>query len=1203
MDSHSREMTSARIDDLEQPTIVNLHQEIAQLRAALNQSQALWQATFDEATIGMVHMALDYKWLRVNQHFCAMLGYRVDELFAKNIQEVTHPDDWTDNAVGIQQLAAGEIQRYVTNKRYIHRNGNLVWGRLTLRLARASAGAPAYFVAVIEEITALKQAEDALRVSEERHRHILEAQVDPICRFGVDYRLTFVNKPYAALYGKRPAELLGKSMLDIVPPQYHGDIAIHLSSLSKAQPVLATENPAYLADGALHWFHWSNRLIELPDGTLEYQGVGRDITDRKQADDAERQQRQLAEAMRDSLAALTSSLDVKQVMTQILLSAAMVVPSDTGSIILFDGDYGSVAYSRGFSPEVADALQQNRFEIEPFANLRDALTHKAPYVVLDTHAAEDWNAFPLTSWIRSSIGVPIECNGQIIGLLAADSTTPNFFQAKDVETLQTFASYAGLALNNAYQATRLEQSVVERTAELQTAKERVEDLLNHSSDAILLVHPDLHIIQSNAVFGKLFSTNEADQPGESLLAFIHPADHPLVQDGITLIMSEEGNQHVQIRACRRDDHCFDAELSISLLDESGFVCTLRDITERKARERQLLYYASIQESVNEAVIAVDLDYKIQSWNKAAETIFGWRTTEVIGQTTLAIFPTLYPSEENREALRQNILEQGYWQGEVIQHGKDGTPRDISASITLLRDAQGVPLGMVGILRDITEQKQMESALKESRHFIEQIVDTAPSIIHVYDRTVQQHIYINRNITTVLGYSIEEFSTMGARIVSEVIHPDDVGLFLAHRTRLETGKDGQIFTIESRMRHKNGSWRWLLGQDTILQRAADGTPTQVLGIATDITEGKQAIESLRHQRDMLQQIIDQMPAIIMVKDQAGHFQLVNKRAAHIYGTTVANMTGKMDADVNPYLTEVMFFQPKDQEAFTTGQPLFVPEQTILSTYYQINKIPLKNEAGEIDHLLVVAVDISTHKQAEITLAQALQTEKELNEHKSRFITMTSHEFRTPLAVILSLTETLTAYRHKLPDEQIAQRLLKIKQQVKHLKTIMADVLELERIRTNQVSFTPIDLNPSLFCEELIADYQQVFSVTQRLVYQADKAMALVKLDNRLLNRILTNLLSNAVKYSPPDSTILFTVTQTRELLSLQICDEGIGIPFADMAHLFKPFYRASNVENIPGTGLGLSIVEEAVTLHSGTISVESEVGKGSTFTVQLPVTSH
>ena len=1175
--------------------------EVLQLRATLHRYQTQWSALFDRASIGMARVATNGYWLQVNQQFCSILGYSADELAHKPIQVLTHPDDQSRNSAAAQQLIAGETESYIATNRYFHKNGSIVWGRVTFSLARTMEAAPDYFIVVLEDITALKAAEEALRTSEERYRRIVNDQTDLICRFQPDLRLTFVNQAYSESAGKTSAELLGRSILELIPSEYQTQVIDHLAIQNSNGRAATMENPIKLADGLLHWFEWTDRAIVDAHGAIvEYQAVGRDITARRQAEAAERTQRQLAEALLYSLAALTTSLNVEQVMAQILASAATVVPSDAGSILLLEDGYYRIAYCRGFSPEVTTILQQQRFPIDTWTNTRNAFTNKSSYVVFDTQTAEEWGVFPLTAWIRSSIGVPIKRNGEVIGLLIADSTIPNYFNVADVDKLQTFAHYAGLALTNAYQAARLEQEVKARTVELQVAKDQIEAILNHSSDAILLVQPDLHIVQSNRIFALLFYNQPVAVQGQSLLDFIHPADRVMVKEGIALALTA-GINNLQVRAYRSDGSQFDVELHISLMDDNGLVCTLRDITERKAHERQLRFYASFQESVNEAVITVDLDYKIQSWNKAAEAIYGWQAPEVIGRTTFDTLHTHYLGTTSSEEIKQLLFSQGYWQGEVIQHHKDGTPRNILDSLTLLRDIQQMPLGLVAISRDITEQRQIEIALEKSRHFAARITDTAPSIIYVYDLQAQRNVYINLNLTKVMGYSVEEFRALEQAFIREVMHPEDAVRFSAHIQQLLEGQDGEVFPFEYRMRHKNGDWHWFLGQDTIFQRADDGTVSQMLGVATDITVQKRATESLRTQRDFLQQLIDNVPAFISVKGRDGRYQLVNRLSAHIFNLTVAEMVGKTDAELNPNPAEVAFVRQKDQEVLTSGRSIFIPEQTILGTYYQTNKIPLKNADGEVDRLLIVSVDITTHKRAELALENALEAEKKLNKHRSGFITTTSHEFRTPLAAILSLTETLLAYRHRLTDDQILQRLLKVREQVDHMQTLMTDVLELERIQTRRMNFTPIELDLGAFCRELMDEFQSLFSVPQRLVYRGDEHVPVVKLDKRLLRHIVTNLLANAVKYSPNESTVTLTVAYTDEQLTLQVRDEGIGIPVDDIKHLFQPFQRASNVGTISGTGLGLAITKEAVMLHSGAITVESQLGIGTTFTVQIPVT--
>lgn len=733
------------------PHVQQLEQEIAQLRAALRHSADQWRVTFEQAAVGMAHADLDGRLLRVNQRLCAMLGYSTDELLGKTVQLIIYTDQWADTLAAASRLVAGEMESYVTNKRYLHKNGGIVWGRLTLSLARTVDGLPDYFVTVLEDITELKQTEDALRTSEERYRRIVEDQSDLICRFQPDFRLTFVNQAYAKSAGRKPTELIGMRILDLIPADYQAQIINQLTVQNPPGRSATTENPVWLADGSLRWFEWTDRAIVDEQGAvIEYQAVGRDVTARRQAEEAERTQRQFAEALLDSLAALTGSLDVDHVMAQILASAATVVPSDAGCIILFEEGYGRIAYCRGFTPEITALLHQHRFAIDSWANIRNALATNAPYVVLDTHTAEDWGVFLPTAWIRSSIGVPIELGGEVIGVLIADSATPGYFEPADVEKLQAFARYASLALANAHHASLLEQQAAERTMELQAAKEQIEAILNHSRDGIVLVRPDLRIVQSNAAFGALFHSRSAAGQEQSLLDFIHPEDVAQVKTGLAHAWEKGGENYLEARAWRRDGSVFDAELSIGEMKEKGFVCTLRDITGRKARERQLRYYASIQENVSEAVVAADIHGAIQSWNKAAETIYGWRAAEVIGKSSTAVFQTRYLRNIDDEQVWQTLLAQGYWQEEVIHHHKDGTSLHILASLTLLHDEQGQVLGLVGINRDITEHKQAELALAESRHFAAQITEAAPNNIYIYDMEEERNIYSNRNITAVLG---------------------------------------------------------------------------------------------------------------------------------------------------------------------------------------------------------------------------------------------------------------------------------------------------------------------------------------------------------------------------------------------------------------------------------------------------------------------
>src|SRR5664279_306089 len=263
-------------------------------------------------------------------------------------------------------------------------------------------------------------------------------------------------------------------------------------------------------------------------------------------------------------------------------------------------------------------------------------------------------------------------------------------------------------------------------------------------------------------------------------------------------------------------------------------------------------------------------------------------------------------------------------------------------------------------------------------------------------------------------------------------------------------------------------------------------------------------------------------------------------------------------------------------------------------------PLLNKNGDFDGSFAVMTDITAQKQAEETLRQALAKEKELGELKSRFVSMASHEFRTPLATILALTETLSAYRHKLSEDQIDQRFVKIKDQVGHLKDIMEDVLLLARMQARRVDFSPVKLDLDDLCRSVLDEFQSHTDNTHLIEYSCHPAPQQVSLDKKLMRQILSNLVSNAIKYSPQAKPIKVSLEFARDAVALSIRDEGIGIPEADLEHLFEPFHRAANAGAVSGTGLGLVITKESVELHGGTITVDSQIDVGTTFTVRIPI---
>jgi signal transduction histidine kinase len=253
-----------------------------------------------------------------------------------------------------------------------------------------------------------------------------------------------------------------------------------------------------------------------------------------------------------------------------------------------------------------------------------------------------------------------------------------------------------------------------------------------------------------------------------------------------------------------------------------------------------------------------------------------------------------------------------------------------------------------------------------------------------------------------------------------------------------------------------------------------------------------------------------------------------------------------------------------------------------------------------HVLSLVLDISQRKKAEVETLKALAREKELSQLKSNFVSMVSHEFRTPLGIIQSSAELLSEFFNKMQPEERAAQLGSISSNTNRMAGMMEEILVLSRLDAGKLEFQPVQLDLNGFCRRLV---DEVSSATNRrcdIKLALDSILEKAWADERLLGHIFTNLLSNAVKYSEPGAMVRFAIEPDGGHALCVVQDRGIGIPEADQQHLFKEFHRGSNVGGRPGTGLGLMLVKRCAELHGGTVQLTSKVGEGTTVSVRLPL---
>lgn len=319
----------------------------------------------------------------------------------------------------------------------------------------------------------------------------------------------------------------------------------------------------------------------------------------------------------------------------------------------------------------------------------------------------------------------------------------------------------------------------------------------------------------------------------------------------------------------------------------------------------------------------------------------------------------------------------------------------------------------------------------------------------------------------------------------------------------------------------------------------------------------------------------------------------------YGITSEKLVGKNYLDRLPAELREMMREKLLEVLAGNNQKFDVKYQ---DQYYIVNTVGLSNDKGEIDRILLVEQNITDRKLAEERTVEALDKERQLNELKSRFVSMASHEFRTPLSTVLSSLSLLEKYDQAGKEENKPKHYKRIRSSVRHLTSLLNDFLSLEKVESGNVYLSKDKINIKELFGELTEQHNQLTKAGQEILFEFE-GIEEVDVDQNLLHIMCSNLLSNAIKYSGEGKRIDLRAKVTQEELVFSVTDRGIGIPYDDQENMFGRFFRAKNATNIQGTGLGLNIVSKYLNLLNGTITFESVPDEGTTFFISIPNKDH
>lgn len=459
------------------------------------------------------------------------------------------------------------------------------------------------------------------------------------------------------------------------------------------------------------------------------------------------------------------------------------------------------------------------------------------------------------------------------------------------------------------------------------------------------------------------------------------------------------------------------------------------------------------------------------------------------------------------------------------------------------------------------------------------------------------IYINRGFEELTGYKAKEAIGRSCRFLQGADRNQE-GL----KVLRDALKKGESCVVRLRNYRKDGG---LFHNELHISPVHNeqGELTHFVGLQIDVTERVRNRDLLTRSERRYRLLADSIEDLITRRTRDDQLEFVSSAAETMLGIQAGDWAGRS------YMERV---HPDDREAcadqtrrvFETGDPATIRLRLRHEdgSYVWIESTESLSEAledGGEPLLVSVSRDITRQKQAEEEIRQALEKERELNEIKTRFISMVSHEFRTPMTSIKASTALLRDFGERLSEDKKTRHHNNITSALKRMNQMLDDVLFVGRSESGHVRFAPIPLKINAYCRELI-ESMEFIDDNPRIDFSSDlDDNAEFPLDENLLNHIFQNLLGNALKYSATAFPVRFSIRKDGSELIFEISDQGIGIPKAAQKRLFEAFYRAENVGVTQGTGLGLSIALRSIELHGGKLEFSSEEGIGTTFVVRFP----
>ncbi len=606
-----------------------------------------------------------------------------------------------------------------------------------------------------------------------------------------------------------------------------------------------------------------------------------------------------------------------------------------------------------------------------------------------------------------------------------------------------------------------------------------------------------------------------------------------------------------------------------------------------------------------AIIEIDLDRHVTVWNEVAEDIFGWSSEEAVGKT-LPIIPE-DRVEEHLELFRRALKGEQISNYETERRRRDGTVFPYQISMAPHRDADGNVIGVIGIGSDLSSSRLAEEELLRSRELYRVVVENSHDMIAVLD-PMGRFVFASPSYEQALGYGPEELVDVSP---ISLVHPADVQRASDALRQAVTSQSAAV--VELRMRHKRGNWVFVEGSTTSVLDES-GQLRSILMSFRDISERRVAEEELREAEARYRLLVEQLPLITYINapGESGRWVYLSPQLEEILGYKPADWVSEYDQFVNA-------IHPDDREHVTAERAASGGKGRIALEYRLISKdertvwvhdeaVVVRDLSGKPLYVQGYLLDISVEREAEIERhrleAELLHSQK--MEAIGRLAGGIAHDFNNLLTAITGYSELIVSELD--PASSLARDAEEIKRAAEQAAAMTQQLLAFSRRQVLQ----PVLLNPNEVIERMEKLLQRLIGETIELVTTLSPDVAMIRSDRGQIEQVIMNLVVNARDSMPNGGKIAIETANASlgeadaALLGIDagdyvlttISDVGFGMDEETISHIFEPFFTTK--EQGEGTGLGLATVHGIVEQSNGAIQVASEIGKGSIFSVYLPV---